>query len=535
MGGGNSWPDAENDDPAEKNDHSPDSVCEHSTGPDAGSEQHSRWARWRAGLQSLLLNRRTPSTLSSLVLHALTLLILAFWGMPLSRDFTGDVPGTLSLRQTEDSQPMDAQLQLADDSTAAPPMPVSIDTQLLQNQPTPDSVPQLELVPRLEQEGSLKPTLTANPLLEKLQSMNHQNLVARFSNTGIDGRRSKNRTEIAMQRGGSIESEKAVEAALVWLSEHQLPDGSWSLLHDRGNCNGRCSHPGSPDRFDPAATGLSLLAFLGAGYTHLDGKYQQSIRRAIYYLRQIAVETEHGKSFLHLSDRGMYNHGIVAFALCEAYQLTQDPDLKELCQQAIDFIVYAQSYQGGWGYSPKMPGDLTISGWQMMALKSASAAGLDVPPATIWKTSHFLNSQMAEDQVTYFYRIPQDQSVTCTAIGILLRMFLGQSWTHPNIISGLRVVSSHNDYGNDIYYRYYATLALFHAGGPMWEEWNQRCRDYLISTQSTEGHEAGSWYFENHFGKEGGRLYTTAMAAMTLEVYYRFSPLYQQTDEPFEL
>jgi hypothetical protein len=69
----------------------------------------------------------------------------------------------------------------------------------------------------------------------------------------------------------------------------------------------------------------------------------------------------------------------------------------------------------------------------------------------------------------------------------------------------------------------------------MWEEWNQRCRDYLISTQSTEGHEAGSWYFENHFGKEGGRLYTTAMAAMTLEVYYRFSPLYQQTDDPFEL
>jgi hypothetical protein len=278
-----------------------------------------------------------------------------------------------------------------------------------------------------------------------------------------------------------------------------------------------------------------LLAFLGAGYTHREGKYQQSVERGLYYLRQVVEETPQGASFLHQSERGMYNHGIATFALCEAYQLTGDPDLKRVCQQAVQFIATAQNYQGGWGYLPKQPGDLTISGWQMMALKSASAAGLEVQPATILRAKNFLGSQRSKDGVNYFYREEDEKSITCTAIGLLLRIFLGDSCTDPAIIEGLIRISKHNDYGNDIYFRYYAALTLFHVGGPMWDKWNSNCREYLISTQSKDGHEAGSWYFENHFGKEGGRLYTTAMAAMTLEVYYRYSPLYQQTDQPFEL
>ena len=72
-------------------------------------------------------------------------------------------------------------------------------------------------------------------------------------------------------------------------------------------------------------------------------------------------------------------------------------------------------------------------------------------------------------------------------------------------------------------------------GGPAWETWNPRIREHLVKTQNQSGHEAGSWYFEDQYAKEGGRLYTTAMCAMTLEVYYRFAPLYQQSDRPFEL
>jgi hypothetical protein len=125
--------------------------------------------------------------------------------------------------------------------------------------------------------------------------------------------------------------------------------------------------------------------------------------------------------------------------------------------------------------------------------------------------------------------------MACTSIGILLRLFLGDSRTDPDISDGLRLIAQDTDYGRDIYYRYYATLALFHAGGPAWQTWNAKCRDYLISTQARTGHEVGSWHFDHRFGNEGGRLYSTAMATMTLEVYYRYSPLYQQAEQPFEL
>jgi hypothetical protein len=489
---------------------------------------------WKQRLSKLIESNRSIAMLASLIIHTLVLLILALISYSNRFGLANEPQATIEFVGEQDQQILSqVEVQLAGDVDPAPP----------------------ETTPQQELSAQAKP-LTVNPalmselllvdpkqpinrpnsaLLNQLHTLNQQNLSASFSSTGIDGRKSENRRKLALQRGGTLASEQAVEAALEWLAKHQAPGGAWSLVHDRGECNGRCANPGCRDRFDPAATGLSLLAFLGAGYTHRDGKYQQNVERGLYYLRQVVEETPQGSSFLHQSERGMYNHGIATFALCEAYQLTGDPDLKRVCQEAVRFIASAQSYQGGWGYLPRQPGDLTISGWQMMALKSASAAGLEVQPATILRAKNFLASQRAKDGVNYFYREEDDKSINCTAIGILLRIFLGDSWTDRAIIEGLTRISKHNDHGSDIYFRYYATLTLFHVGGPMWEGWNQSCRDYLIATQSQQGHEAGSWYFENHFGKEGGRLYTTAMAAMTLEVYYRYSPLYQQTDQPFEL
>lgn len=482
-----------------------------------------------------LENRRSVAAMISMVAHLSVLLILALWQYSSRFGISNQPSLVMQLSgEEEHNQLQQFELEVASEEDLAPPQenPTS-------QQPTSiSSVAELQaqqisklLEPQPDQPVTQRTELTHT----QLRTLNRPELSAGFSSTGVEGRRLENRQKIAVARGGSLASEQAVEAALQWLANHQRPSGGWSLVHDQGECNGRCRHPGSHERFDPAATGLSLLAFLGAGYTHREGKYTQNIQRGLYYLRQAAEDTPQGASFLSRSDRGMYNHGIATFALCEAYQMTGDRDLQRLCQEAVNFIVTAQSYQGGWGYQPKQPGDLTITGWQMMALKSAAAGGLDVPPSTLLRARAFIASQLAKDGVNYFYREPSERSITCTSIGILLRIFLGTSWTDPAILQGLKQIAAHNDYGNDIYFRYYATLTLFHVGGDLWTNWNERCREYLISTQATEGHEAGSWYFENVFGREGGRLYTTAMAAMTLEVYYRYSPLYQQSDRPFEL
>ena len=374
---------------------------------------------------------------------------------------------------------------------------------------------------------------SASSNIDKLMRAEHQGASASFATTGIDGRRSESRRRLALERGGSVESERAVELALQWLAEHQQPNGSWSLVHHTGQCKGRCPNIGSKDRFDPAATGLALLAFLGAGYTHQDGKYQQQVKSGIYFLLQILDETEHGGSFLYGCDRGMYNHGIAAFALCEAYQLSGDLELKRAAQLAVDFIAYAQNQAGGWGYLPKQPGDLTISTWQIMALKSASAAGLNLRPGTALRIDNFLDTQTNEARVFYGYGKPGKQA-TCTALGLLLRLFRDFSNTDPRVLEGMEYIFKQGVSNHDIYFNYYATLLLFHAGSHRWPAWNATVREYLIQTQRRSGHETGSWYFENSFGKEGGRLYTTAMSAMTLEVYYRFQPLYQQAEKNFE-
>jgi hypothetical protein len=488
---------------------------------------------WRQRLRRLMESKRTLATLLSLILHTVVLIVLALisYSNRLGLTAGSDAVFQFSAEESREVRLSQADVQLAGDVEPAPPEPIPM---LETNAHKASTARATQMSEVLKLEPTEPTNRTESQLLEKLHGLNQQNLNATFSNTGVDGRKTENRKKVALERGGTLASEQAVEAALEWLARHQTPGGAWSLLHDRGDCKGRCANPGCRDRFDPAATGLSLLAFLGAGYTHREGKYQQNVERGLYYLRQVVEETPQGSSFLHQSERGMYNHGIAAFALCEAYQLTGDPDLKRVCQEAVRFIATAQGYHGGWGYLPKQPGDLTISGWQLMALKSASAAGLDVPPATILRARNFLESQRAKDGVNYFYREEGEKSINCTAIGILFRMFLGDR-TDPAIINGLIRLTKHNDYGNDIYFRYYATLTLFHAGGTLWEEWNKVCREHLIMTQVQDGHEAGSWYFDNPFGKEGGRLYTTAMAAMTLEVYYRYSPLYQQTDQPFEL
>lgn len=480
----------------------------------------------------------TPAALASVIVHTLLLLVLALLtmaprvGIPNSNSF--------EFATSEGNAENEELLQTVEilnsgDSMAAP---ADIGSE------TPNVSPPSEDVLRrtLSEFQNIDPSTTTTtkemvqPRLVEALSPSSSNLLAWqvLAATGVEGRSAENRLRSAKARGGTLESELAVERALDWLAAHQLPSGGWSLVHDGGKCNGQCKNNGSDSRYEPAATGLALLAFLGAGYTHQSGKHQRTVRDGVYYLLQIMEEANNEGSFLHQSERGMYNHGIAAFALCEAYQLSGDKDLKNPAQLAVNFICSAQNYSGGWGYSPKAPGDLTISGWQMMALKSAHAAELEVPTSVIVRIDHFLDTKQLPSGVYYGYSKPE-RDPTCSAIGVLLRLFRNWSHTDPRALELAQFLVKNGRSNGDVYYNYYATLLLFHLGGPSWEVWNPRIREHLIKTQNQSGHEAGSWFFEDQYAKEGGRLYTTAMCAMTLEVYYRFAPLYQQADRPFEL
>ena len=360
---------------------------------------------------------------------------------------------------------------------------------------------------------------------------------------GLSGRTLSYRQGLVAEggRGGpTAASESAVELGLQWLAEHQAEDGGWRFnLESLPQCNGACRHSGFVES-TTGSTGLALLCFLGAGYTQHEGPYQDVVARGIYYLMgEMAITSKggdlRGLTQLDILGEGspavrksgdMYSHGIATLALCEAYAMTGDKNVQYHAQQAVDFIVYAQHSGGGWRYELKEPGDTTVSGWQVAALKSGLLGDLQIPRDVWYLASDYLDSVQDDRGATYGYQRPQRNRPSTSAVGLLCRMMLGWPKEHDPLLRGAAQLAKLDPVDQNMYFNYYATQVLHHVGGNGWAKWNPRMRDHLVRTQVQEGHERGSWWVKEAWSDRGGRLYTTAMSILTLEVYYRYLPMY---------
>jgi hypothetical protein len=236
----------------------------------------------------------------------------------------------------------------------------------------------------------------------------------------------------------------------------------------------------------------------------------------------------------------MYSHAIGAMALCEAYGLSQDPRLKQPAQRAIQFIVNAQHpVTGGWRYSPGQEGDTSVFGWQIFALRSGHSAGIKIPRNVLKGCSHYLDLACVDRQrTTYSYQPGRSLSPVMTAEALLSRQLLGWPRNYPPLVKGAAQIAAHLLTFDDrnIYYWYYATQLLHNMKNKDWEQWNLKVREGLINIQVKEaGCAAGSWDpnlpTADRWGQMAGRLYTTSLSILTLEVYYRYLPLYRGYDE----
>lgn len=374
--------------------------------------------------------------------------------------------------------------------------------------------------------------------------------VGSFTGSGVDSRSTAMRAQLAAASGGNEASEKAVARALEWFARHQLSDGGWNYDHRRGACNGRCSEPGRLSECRTGATAMALLPFLGAGQTHKEGKYKEVVNRGLYFLASQMKQTNRGGLLcgdLAQGGGSMYSHGLAAIVLCEAYAMTQDNGLRGPAQLSLNHIMYAQDpVGGGWRYSPRQPGDTSVVGWQLMALKSGHMAYLQVDPRTIRGATNFLDSVQAENGAKYGYADPGGGQAT-TAVGLLCRMYLGWKKDHPALKRGVDQLSAWGPLGakqgsksTNMYYNYYATQVMRHYEGELWDKWNKEMRDWLVDSQEANDkqHNFGSWHFTgDHHAEAGGRIYTTSLATMILEVYYRHMPLYakQAAEDEFPL
>lgn len=358
----------------------------------------------------------------------------------------------------------------------------------------------------------------------KLETPDHE-LDPRAITRKIRKNTGKPSIDVIEELGGSEGTERAIALGLDWLTKHQEPDGRWDM-----------SKHGSTKAYNTAGAGLALLCYYGWGIKHgeygdasKDPQHHEAVDKALAWLieQQKPDGDLRGSSHQH----AMYCHGIAAIALCEAYALTEDPKLKEPATLAIQFILNAQHDAGGWRYTPGQAGDLSVTGWQLMALHSASMSGIEVPDEAFEKAKRFVDSVAYGKQGgRYGYTGPSGGGPAMTPTG----MFLRQLELEPPTTARMNESAQHMKANmlkpgkRQLYYEYYATLALYQHQGPIWEQWNQSMKENYLAAQTATGEHTGSWDpdIDKNFAKRGGRVTTTALAILSLEVYYRLLPMY---------
>jgi hypothetical protein len=342
------------------------------------------------------------------------------------------------------------------------------------------------------------------------------------------------RAQLAQRHGATGQTEAAVKAALRWLSSVQSEDGRWDARKYGAGRETKTDGHAREDagtQADTAITGLALLAFLASGHTHREGPYAENVYRGLRFLLESQASDGNlgGRATTY---EFMYCHGIATFALSEAWGMSGDEALREPLRRALAYSVAAQDPgTGGWRYRPGDPGDTSQLGWQYMALKSAELAGMPMPAATRNGIMKFLSSVAGGKQGGLAsYRPNEQYTRTMTAEAIACWQFLGMRRDHPaGREAGDYLLDELPGQGTpNVYYWYYATLTMYQLGGIHWSRWNEALRTTLVSSQHAEGPLAGSWGPDSMWGGYGGRIFSTALSTLCLEIYYRFLPLYRE-------
>ncbi|MDZ4198667.1 MAG: prenyltransferase/squalene oxidase repeat-containing protein [Kiritimatiellia bacterium] len=345
----------------------------------------------------------------------------------------------------------------------------------------------------------------------------------------FSGRSASGRAALLKKYGGRMGgvTESAVLRALEWLKNHQLEDGSWSGT--------------GPAISKTAMTGLGLLTFLAHGETTTSERYGPTVEKAIRFLVEQDVRTD---GTFNNSDGAMYAHGIAAYALSEAYALTRIPSIKPAMERTVGRIVAGQQRTGSFNYRLNPADnrrDTSVAGWMVQAMKAAYIAGANVPglkEAMDKAVDGFkINFHEPTKRFAYAPGAGADAqgggevtgSVSCTPIAVLGLQLLGRG-NDVETVAGHSTLASWDPQWVDkhpsswpLYTWYYATQAIFHGGGPMWDRWNNMFARMLVTNQNIDG----SWTPNGRTEGAYGPVYGTTLAALSLMVYYRFLPTYQ--------
>ncbi len=323
------------------------------------------------------------------------------------------------------------------------------------------------------------------------------------------------RAGVIDELGGSAETEAAVEKALDWLTKNQKDDGHWEETSSK-----------------VAHTGLAILCYLSYGVVPTDDSvkpteempemkiHAEALSKGLNWLKDQVSESG------DMRDGGrMYDQSIGTLALGEAYGITGNEKLRLPLERATSLLIEAQNPKtGGWRYQPhSTTTDLSVSGWVIMALRSAEMARVILRNNTIGKSEEFLDSVGAgKHKGKYGYKSPVPTD-TMTAVGMYCQQLFGAKPNSYRQIESAAHINLHlpDEKQENYYYWYYGMLATFLHGGEVWYEWNEKMKPIFLEKQN----EDGSWKAEGRRAKKEGTHITTCWAALSLTVYYRYLPM----------
>jgi hypothetical protein len=318
--------------------------------------------------------------------------------------------------------------------------------------------------------------------------------------------------------GRSVEVDRAVEKALKFLHDNQRSDGSWKLQQLDNNT---------------AVTSLAVMAFLSAGYVPGEGKYGETVQKGVEWV--LKRQLPNGLLATDNAQYEMYQHGICTLMLAEVVGMTEGKltdEVREKLGKAVEVILQAQckndTHKGGWRYThTSRDADMSVTGWQIMALRAAKNVGCDVPPESIDNAIDYIK-RCRESHGGFRYMVNSHVTIPCTCTAILALELCGkEQHRSPEVLDAAAyLLRSPPRWGqaHQFYAFYYCAQATFQLGGNYWNHFRPLLQKDLLDNQRPNG----SW------DSEFGPFYSTAMAVLALTVEDRLLPIYQRSEDATE-
>lgn len=326
-------------------------------------------------------------------------------------------------------------------------------------------------------------------------------------------------------------TDAAVDKAIAYLLKNQRSDGA---ITDKGH--------------DTTMTSLAIMSMAGVGIQPSDPTAEgKAMQKALaFVLRDDRIDNQ---GYFGAKDGGrMYGHGIVTLMLTEMLGMgvdeAQDKLIHERCQKAIDLILSSQKEnkpihaQGGWRYTPNAKdADLSVSVWQLMALRSAKNDGLQVPATSIRDAVEYLKRSYAakldanglpDKKASGFCYEPRQRNptYTMTAAGLLAMQVCGK-YDSPLVAGAADWLLEHPpNWGARfcLYGTYYYSQGMYQRGGKHAETAQKLVSEMLLKNQQGDG----SWQGKNGSERNAGKVYGTSLAILSLSVKYHYLPIYQK-------